>query len=327
VVIAYSGRYTPRRAFPEQVWVANFWESPGHYPARSRDWDYSWSFRGDSIAPLYDMIPGEMTGMIDDNWEYVQNNVTYPLWKPWSEKVKNQRWISIWISNCGLDKTGRLKMALTLDEEGVRFGSYGKCKRNEVATKSGKRRRLQQLQRRGKRRWQDLLINLRRLHTARRLSAFLRRTRAQGKPGQRDADMYHDASRFLFFFAAENSKCAHYHTEKVYHGLLAGSLPVYVGADTIDDYVPHNSIIKASSFKSAKALAAYLKEVANNETLYNSYFAWKKENLQIFSPKYVAKLRYFWLRKQKENRCQICHFFHTHGRNPNFRAKEVGCEA
>merc|ERR1712032_1403822 len=57
------------------------------------------------------------------------------------------------------------------------------------------------------------------------------------------------SSHYLFLYAAENSNCAYYHTEKVYHALLADSLPVYVGAKTIDGYVPTGSIIKASDFK------------------------------------------------------------------------------
>jgi len=38
-----------------------------------------------------------------------------------------------------------------------------------------------------------------------------------------------------------------YVTEKVYNGLLSGTLPVYWGAKDVDNYVPKGSIVKASN--------------------------------------------------------------------------------
>lgn len=35
-----------------------------------------------------------------------------------------------------------------------------------------------------------------------------------------------------------------YVTEKVYNGLAAGTLPVYWGADNVDDFVPKGSVVK-----------------------------------------------------------------------------------
>merc|ERR1719282_1849481 len=95
--------------------------------------------------------------------------------------------------------------------------------------------------------------------STRQAERFLARTRAE--PSVKDKDMYDTSSKHLFYFAAENSDCAYYHTEKVYHGLLSGSIPVYVGAKTIDGFVPKGSIIKASDFSSSSALASYLKQV------------------------------------------------------------------
>lgn len=35
-------------------------------------------------------------------------------------------------------------------------------------------------------------------------------------------------------------------TEKVYNGLQSGTLPIYWGAENVDDYVPRGSVVKVS---------------------------------------------------------------------------------
>eukprot|EP01095_Lingulamoeba_sp_RSL-Kostka_P009662 TRINITY_DN3350_c0_g1_i1.p1 TRINITY_DN3350_c0_g1~~TRINITY_DN3350_c0_g1_i1.p1 ORF type:complete len:392 (+),score=98.51 TRINITY_DN3350_c0_g1_i1:76-1251(+) len=61
---------------------------------------------------------------------------------------------------------------------------------------------------------------------------------------------------------------------------LSGSIPVYYGADNINDYVPGpNSFINARDFNSPFELFDYIKKVDNDDTLYNSYFNWKSHGL------------------------------------------------
>ncbi|CAG8658937.1 13504_t:CDS:2, partial [Gigaspora rosea] len=83
--------------------------------------------------------------------------------------------------------------------------------------------------------------------------------------------------RYKFVLAFENSNCEGYVTEKVYDPLLIDAIPIYMGATDIDDYVPPHSIIKVTDFKNVEDLANYINEVANNQTLYDSYFEWKKD--------------------------------------------------
>ncbi|CAG8802316.1 34168_t:CDS:1, partial [Racocetra persica] len=83
--------------------------------------------------------------------------------------------------------------------------------------------------------------------------------------------------RYKFTLAFENSDCEGYVTEKVYDPFRVDSIPIYMGASDIDDYVPPHSIIKVTDFKNVEDLAKYIYEVANNQTLYNSYFEWKKD--------------------------------------------------
>ena len=51
--------------------------------------------------------------------------------------------------------------------------------------------------------------------------------------------------RYRFYLAFENTCETGYVTEKVYNGLDAGVIPVYLGAPDIADYVPKGSILGA----------------------------------------------------------------------------------
>ncbi|CAG8529776.1 5795_t:CDS:1 [Paraglomus occultum] len=84
-------------------------------------------------------------------------------------------------------------------------------------------------------------------------------------------------SAYKFVLVFENSNCEGYVTEKVYNALLVDAIPIYMGASDIDDYVPPGSVIKVTDYESTSALAEHVERIANNKTLYESYFAWKKD--------------------------------------------------
>jgi hypothetical protein len=72
---------------------------------------------------------------------------------------------------------------------------------------------------------------------------------------------------------------------------VLGSLPVYMGAPNIDDWLPgKDSVVKTSDFKSPEALAAYLKKLLEDEKEYKQYFNWKKQKLSTK----VCLLFYFY---------------------------------
>ena len=111
----------------------------------------------------------------------------------------------------------------------------------------------------------------------------------------------------LFLYAAENTNSEDYHTEKTFHGLMSGSVPVYLGSDTIDAFVPTHSIIKLSQFKNAAQAAAYIIAVANNETLYASYLAWRDRPLERHvKQKLEAGARF----NTQAWRCDVCRALH-----------------
>jgi hypothetical protein len=88
-----------------------------------------------------------------------------------------------------------------------------------------------------------------------------------------------------FTQAIENSIELDYVTEKVYHALESGCIPVYYGAPNVNDYIPDEAgIINYAQLRSPAALLAELERVAFNETAYNEKLAWRKKSLQQLAP-------------------------------------------
>ena len=123
----------------------------------------------------------------------VTKNFTLP-----SFEIKNTSDIvmmSVWITNCGIESTGRIRILNKLAAHGVTYASYGGCQHTHSANKA------------------------------------LSTLPSEWQPNAKGAGAVKIAvsSRHLFMYAAENSAYPWYITEKVFHGLVAGSVPVYVG--------------------------------------------------------------------------------------------------
>jgi hypothetical protein len=88
-----------------------------------------------------------------------------------------------------------------------------------------------------------------------------------------------------FTQAIENSIELDYVTEKVYHALESGCIPVYYGAPNVNDYIPDAAgIINYSKLRSPAALLAELERLASDESAYNEKLAWRKKSLQQLAP-------------------------------------------
>lgn len=89
---------------------------------------------------------------------------------------------------------------------------------------------------------------------------------------------YHEfLGKYKFQIAFENGLCRDYMTEKVFRPLHIGSVPVYLGSDTAQDFMPTNhSIIMVQDFESPKHLARYLLELNGNDALYDEYLRHRK---------------------------------------------------
>lgn len=84
------------------------------------------------------------------------------------------------------------------------------------------------------------------------------------------------ARTYKFYFAAENSLCVDYITEKFWRTLEVGMVPVVYGGADYGAVAPPNSYIDVRDFKSHNELVEYLKKVGNDPEEYAKYFEWKR---------------------------------------------------
>jgi alpha-1,3-fucosyltransferase len=81
-------------------------------------------------------------------------------------------------------------------------------------------------------------------------------------------------STYKFYISFENAICPDYVTEKFFKIMGHHIVPVVYGGADYSQHAPPHSYIDARKFK-PKELAAYLKLLDANDTLYNEYFWWK----------------------------------------------------
>jgi hypothetical protein len=88
-------------------------------------------------------------------------------------------------------------------------------------------------------------------------------------------------ARYKFTLAFENSICKDYVTEKFFHPLMAGSVPVYLGAPNVEEFAPGDDCyIDAARFADPRALAAFLLALAADDDAYARYLQWKSRPLR-----------------------------------------------
>eukprot|EP00744_Colponema_vietnamica_P013817 GILI01019368.1.p1 GENE.GILI01019368.1~~GILI01019368.1.p1 ORF type:complete len:354 (-),score=14.00 GILI01019368.1:66-1127(-) len=92
--------------------------------------------------------------------------------------------------------------------------------------------------------------------------------------------------RYPIVLAFENANCYDMITEKVFDALIAGAIPVYLGAPNIDDFVPQNSFIDARYFADPAELAQYLRLLLSDVQEFERYHAWR--NLHLEDLKWIS---------------------------------------
>ena len=87
--------------------------------------------------------------------------------------------------------------------------------------------------------------------------------------------------KYKFHLAWENQYSQDYVTEKVYHALLAGTIPVYLGSANVAKFVPENSFIDIRKFSNNMSrLAGYLHYLISNSSALSKFHKWRAdENL------------------------------------------------
>lgn len=82
--------------------------------------------------------------------------------------------------------------------------------------------------------------------------------------------------RYKFSLAFENSNEEDYVTEKFFQSLVAGSIPVVVGAPNIQDFAPApGSILHIKELKDIESVAKTMKHLAEDPVAYNESLRWK----------------------------------------------------
>lgn len=84
--------------------------------------------------------------------------------------------------------------------------------------------------------------------------------------------------RYKFSLAFENSNEEDYVTEKFFQSLVAGTIPVVVGAPNIQDFAPApNSILHIKELEDVDSIAKTMKYLGENPDAYNQSLRWKYE--------------------------------------------------
>ncbi|TYH90394.1 hypothetical protein ES332_A13G045700v1 [Gossypium tomentosum] len=84
--------------------------------------------------------------------------------------------------------------------------------------------------------------------------------------------------RYKFSLAFENSNEEDYVTEKFFQSLIAGTIPVVVGAPNIEDFAPYpGSILHIKELAEVQSVANKMKYLAENPDAYNQSLRWKYE--------------------------------------------------
>lgn len=88
-------------------------------------------------------------------------------------------------------------------------------------------------------------------------------------------------ARHRFTLAFENARATDYVTEKFFHPLIAGSVPVCLGAPNVEDFAPGDRCyIDTADFDSPAHLAEHLTALAADERAYAEYQRWREEPLR-----------------------------------------------
>jgi hypothetical protein len=84
--------------------------------------------------------------------------------------------------------------------------------------------------------------------------------------------------RYKFYLAFENSIATDYVTERVFHALVRGVVPIYLGAPNVREFMPvDDALIDTSDYASTRELADYLCHLDRNEAAYARHLRWKRD--------------------------------------------------
>lgn len=78
-------------------------------------------------------------------------------------------------------------------------------------------------------------------------------------------DRFQIMSRYKFYMCFENGIAPGYISEKIFDCFYVGTIPIYLGAPNITDYIPKNCFIDMRDFKNYEELRKFLKSLTDSE--------------------------------------------------------------
>lgn len=88
-------------------------------------------------------------------------------------------------------------------------------------------------------------------------------------------------ARYKFTIAFENAFGDDYVTEKVFDALVAGSIPIFLGTQDVNEFLPgERCMIDTADFAGPRELAEHLRYLDSNEQAYAEHMAWRSKPLR-----------------------------------------------
>ncbi|KAI5639829.1 glycosyltransferase family 10 (fucosyltransferase) c-term domain-containing protein [Phthorimaea operculella] len=86
---------------------------------------------------------------------------------------------------------------------------------------------------------------------------------------------YRIRKSYFFYLALEDSKDKDFLTDEVLHGYQNDAVPIVVGGEMYFNYLPKDSYLDASKFKTPADLASEIQNIISHRSLYYDFFKWK----------------------------------------------------
>ena len=108
--------------------------------------------------------------------------------------------------------------------------------------------------------------------------------------------------RYMVYLAAENSIEPDYVSEKVYDGLIAGAVPIYLGAPNINEFVPQNSVISIPWNFTSADIAQVVKVIQTIFTDEREYEKWTSFKQRPYSDDFMRRFNF----TRTDPKCRLC---------------------
>ena len=119
------------------------------------------------------------------------------------------------------------------------------------------------------------------------------------------------AQEYLFTVAIENSLEYDYVTEKLWQPLAAGSVPLYLGAPNIDEWLPcsnYSCIVHLRDFPTVRDAALFIDGLVENQKQYMQYHLWRRD-LRVRTS-FLKMVNYFEEANKHSIECLLCDMVH-----------------